>query len=259
MDRYFVGLDVSKDETAICIRSEEGSVVLACKTETDPDAIAAILDDHRTELVRVIIETGRMANWLHDELNDRGLPAICVDARQAHAVLGQMHNKTDANDAAMLAELARTGFFRKVVLKSRQGQERRALLAAREAAINARRNIENTIRGLLASFGIKLPKHPRTYEARVHAAHGTGQSRQDHPAASRAAHGGASSRCIPDKGIGAPDEGLRRLHAPDDELESYRNDSSKCAQSPDCTSETEKSEGRGSLLTRAITRRSEGA
>ena len=42
-----------------------------------------------------------MSNWLHGELEQRGLPVICVDARQAHAVLGQMHNKTDANDAAI--------------------------------------------------------------------------------------------------------------------------------------------------------------
>lgn len=52
-----------------------------------------------------------MANWLHGEPTLRDLPAICLDARQAHAVLGQMHNKTDANDAAMLADLARTGFW----------------------------------------------------------------------------------------------------------------------------------------------------
>lgn len=169
MERYFVGLDVSKDETAICVRREDGMVVRAGKVRTEPDAIRAFLRGLEQNLVRVILETGRMANWLHDELSRRELPVVCVDARQAHAVLGQMHNKTDANDAAMLAELARTGFYRKVEVKSRQGQEHRALLAAREAAIGARRNAENTIRGLLASFGLLLPAHPRTYEARVRA------------------------------------------------------------------------------------------
>ncbi len=33
-----------------------------------------------------------MANWLHGEHARRDLPVICVDARQAHAVLSQMHN-----------------------------------------------------------------------------------------------------------------------------------------------------------------------
>ncbi|MCT4370075.1 IS110 family transposase [Yangia mangrovi] len=93
-----------------------------------------------------------------------------TDARQAHAVLGQMHTKSDANDAAMLADPARTGFYRKVEVKSRHAQERRALLAARDAAIGARRNAENTIRALLASFGLRVPAQPRTYEGRIHAA-----------------------------------------------------------------------------------------
>lgn len=167
MERCFVGLDVSKDETAIRVCREDGVVIRAAKVRTDPDAILVFLRGLEQDLVRVILETGRMSNWLHDELFRRDLPVVCVDSRQAHAVLSQMHNKTDANDAAMLAELARTGFYRKVEVKSRQGQERRALLAAREAVIGARRNAENTIRGLLASFGLRPPAHPRTYEARV--------------------------------------------------------------------------------------------
>jgi len=92
---------------------------------------------------------------------------VCIDARQAHAVLSQMHNKTDENDAAMLSELARTGFYKKIEVKSRLAQERRALLRARETAIKMRINCENTIRGLLASFGLRLPKHLKTYEQRV--------------------------------------------------------------------------------------------
>lgn len=103
-----------------------------------------------------------MANWLYNELSQRGLPVVCIDARQAHAVLSQMHNKTDANDAAMLAELARTGFCKRVEVKSRVAQQRRALLRAREVAIKSRMNVENTIRGLLASFGVRLPRHLKT-------------------------------------------------------------------------------------------------
>lgn len=120
MERYFVVLDVSQDATAICVRREDGKVFLVGKVQTEPDAIRAFFRGLEQYLVRVIIETGRMANWLHDELSRRELPVVCVDAQQAHAVLGQMHNKTDANDAAMPAELARTGFYRKVEVKSRQ-------------------------------------------------------------------------------------------------------------------------------------------
>jgi len=167
MERFYTGLDVSKDETAVCIRSEGGRTMLAVKTATDPDAISSVLAGTGLNITCVVMETGRMSNWLYHELERRTIPIVCVDARQAHAVLSQMHNKTDANDAAMLADLARTGFYRKVVVKSPLAQERRALLRAREVSIKARMNVENTIRGLLASFGVRLPKHLRTFEQRV--------------------------------------------------------------------------------------------
>lgn len=71
-----------------------------------------------------------LAGLLHRALNERGLPVICVDARRAWAVLRQMPNKTDANDAAMLAELARSGFYRQVHVKSEEAQAMRTLLKA---------------------------------------------------------------------------------------------------------------------------------
>lgn len=169
MEKCYVGLDVSKEETSICVCNQSGDVLSTARVVTDPDIILRALSKHTGSMRCVVLETGRMANWLYNELCDRGLPMVCIDARQAHAVLSQMHNKTDANDAAMLAELARTGFYKKVEVKSRGAQERRALLKAREVALKSRVNVENTIRGLLASFGLRLPKHLSTYEQRVHA------------------------------------------------------------------------------------------
>ena len=130
MEQLFVGLDVSKDETAICVRTQCGIVKAAFKKPTDPDIIHRALVGDLQHIRCVVLETGRMANWLCNELSQRGLPVVCIDARQAHAVLSQMHNKTDENDAAMLAELARTGFYKRIEVKSRVAQERRALLRA---------------------------------------------------------------------------------------------------------------------------------
>jgi len=75
-----------------------------------------------------------------------------------HAVMKLQHNKTDANDAELLAEIARTGFCRKVAVKSEDAQGDRIVLKARSHLVGQRRDIENTIRGLLASLGHRFPK-----------------------------------------------------------------------------------------------------
>ena len=62
------------------------------------------------------------------------------------------HNKTDANDAELLAQIARTGFFRPVAVKSADAQGDRLALKARQHLVRQRRDTENAIRGLLASL-----------------------------------------------------------------------------------------------------------
>ncbi len=68
------------------------------------------------------------------------------------------HNKTDAGDAELLAEIARTGFCRAVAVKSEAAQEVRILLKARAHLVRQRRDTENAIRGLLGSLGLRFPK-----------------------------------------------------------------------------------------------------
>ncbi len=47
-------------------------------------------------------EGARSISWLWTELNRRGLPVICIDARHAKAALKMQINKSDRNDAAAM-------------------------------------------------------------------------------------------------------------------------------------------------------------
>jgi len=166
----YVGLDVSKEETAYCVKDERGKVLAHGKVASDPDALFAVLREHCLCPERIVLETGTLSNWLARELRKRGLPVTVIDARQAHAVLRLQHNKTDENDASVLADLARTGFYRSVAVKSESGQRHRALLKAREHLVGQLRSRGNAIRGLLGTFGIRLAKGTAKFDLRVRAA-----------------------------------------------------------------------------------------
>lgn len=153
----YVGLDVSKEETAYCVKAADGEVLAFGKVSTDPDALFWVLKEHCVCPERIVLETGTQSNWLARELRARGLAVECLDARRAHAVLRLRHNKTDANDAAALAELARLGFFRAVAIKSAAAQADRVLVQARAQLVSGRRSQENALRGLLASMGLRFP------------------------------------------------------------------------------------------------------
>jgi transposase len=148
---------------------KDGKILARGKAATDPAALFEAVREHCLCPERIVLETGTLSGWLARELCRRGLPVEVIDARQAHAVMKLQHNKTDANDAVLLAEIARTGFYRPVAVKSETAQEGRILLKARAHLVRRRRDTENTIRGLLASLGLRFPKGSGKLAGRVRA------------------------------------------------------------------------------------------
>jgi transposase len=80
---------------------------------------------------------------------------VVIDAVHAAAMLKSgFRNKTDRNDARGIADMMRVNKFRAVWIKSPEGRDRRALLAAREQLVKMRTALTNTLRGLLRGRGL---------------------------------------------------------------------------------------------------------
>src|SRR5246500_5843619 len=155
---YFAGLDVSMEETHVCVIDRDGKVILEARTPTVPKTIAAALAKGPA-VERVLFETGRMAPTLFHGLTALGLPVVCVENRQAYQALRSLAaHKTDRNDARGLAHLARTGFFKPVHVKSLPAHAVRALIIARKKLVGQRVTLENQIRGIAVVFGVRLPR-----------------------------------------------------------------------------------------------------
>ena len=171
----YIGLDVSKEETSFCVKDAKGKILAKGKTLTDPESLFDAMKEHCACPEVIVLETGAMSAWLTRGMRKKGLPVECIDARQAHAVMKLQLNKTDANDAELLAEMARTGFYKAVSVKSVSAQNVRAFLKARDQLVRQRKDTDNVLRGLLHSFGVKLPKGVGKFPERV------GEAIEGHP------------------------------------------------------------------------------
>ena len=100
------------------------------------------------------MESGPTSVWLWRELTERGLPVICIDARHAKAALSMQINKNDRNDAAGIARIMQTGWYREVQAKSPDSHATRALLNSRALLVRIQRDLENQVRGLLKISGL---------------------------------------------------------------------------------------------------------
>lgn len=165
---YCAGLDVSLEETAICIVDDAGRIVREARVASEPEALVAFFKASGLTMERVGLEACSLTAWLHAGLSEAGLPAICIEARQAKAAMGAMPNKTDRNDARGIAQIMRTGWYRVVHVKSPSCRSWRALLTARRMVLNKRRDVENGIRALLREVGLKVGTPSRKdFPARV--------------------------------------------------------------------------------------------
>ena len=154
--KHYVGLDVSLEEVSICVVDADGAVIAEGKVTTEPPEILSWIAGRVGAVDRIVHESGPLSIWLTRGLAGRGAPVVCIDARAAHKALSARMNKSDRADAEALAQLARTGWYREVHIKSEASDRLRLLLRARERMIRIRQDIEAQARGVLKTYGIRL-------------------------------------------------------------------------------------------------------
>jgi transposase len=154
----YAALDVSLEKTTVCVMAGDGTIVREAVVPSDPAALASCLADYRDRLERIGLEAGPLSEWLVRGLADQDIAAVLMETRQVRAALSAMIVKTDRKDARGMAHLLRTGWFRPVHVKTLDAREQRALLSARSTLVCRLKDIENSVRGLLRGFGLRLPK-----------------------------------------------------------------------------------------------------
>ena len=153
---YYAGLDVSLEETAVCVVDAKGTIIKEARVASEPAALVSFFGKLGLAMERIGLEACSLTAWLHDGLTGAGLPAVCIETRQAKAAMGSMPVKTDRNDARALAQIIRTGWFRQVHVKSRESRSWRSLLVGRRLVLNKLRDLENGVRAALRESGLKL-------------------------------------------------------------------------------------------------------
>lgn len=154
--KYYAGLDVSMKITSICIVNQEKKIVFNKEVATDPDVICSTIRSTKLDVENCAIESGAISHWLVNEISSRGLSIICIDARKMSKILSININKTDKNDAYLIAEALRCGFYSEVYQKPQEHVEFKILIASRRTLKETATKLKNAIRGHLKAFGIRL-------------------------------------------------------------------------------------------------------
>lgn len=156
--KYYAGLDVSNEETSICIVDQDSNIVNEAKVKSDPESIHRYLHKKGFQLEKIGIEAGALSHWLVTGLGARDWKnVICIDSRVMASILSVTINKTDRNDARAIANVMRCNNYKEVHIKSMESISRNCLLNARKTLVGEKTRLHSVVRGILKTFGIKLP------------------------------------------------------------------------------------------------------
>jgi transposase len=157
MDHY-AGIDVSLECSSVCVVDASGKIVREGKVASEPAALIAWFGSLGFALARIGLEAGPLSQWLYAAMKQAGLAVELLETRHVRAAFEAMPVKSDRNDARGIAQLMRLGWFRPVHCKSMGAQETRAVLTARKLVQSKLRDVENSLRGMLRGFGLKVGK-----------------------------------------------------------------------------------------------------
>jgi len=175
MDHY-AGIDVSLEQSSVCVVDAGGKIVRESKVASEPAALIGYFASLGLAVVRIGLEAGPLSQWLYAAMKQAGLAVELLETRHVHDAFKAMPVKSDRNDARGIAQLMRLGWFRPVHCKSIAAQEVRAVLTARKLVQSKLRDIENSLRGILRSFGLKVRADHGPNLCRAHPCTGGGTS-----------------------------------------------------------------------------------
>ncbi len=165
---YYAGIDVSLEYSSVCVVDGSGKIVREAKVASEPEALIIWFGSLGLGLERIGLEAGPLSQWLFAAMKQGGLAVELLETRHVRDAFKAMPVKSDRNDARGIAQLMRLGWFRPVHCKSMDAQEVRAVLTARKLVQTKLLDVENSLRGILRGFGLKVGKTTeRSFAGRI--------------------------------------------------------------------------------------------
>jgi transposase len=151
-----IGVDLGDRWSFYCVLDEAGKIILEQKLSTTPDAMKQTFS--RIPQSRIALETGTHSPWVSRLLTELEHEVIVAHAQKVQLIT-KSNRKDDRHDARTLARLARIDpeLLGPVRHRSVQAQIHLTIIRARAELVSARTALVNAARGLVKSYGERLP------------------------------------------------------------------------------------------------------
>ncbi len=162
-----MGLDIGDRRSHYCLIDDHGEILEQGTAATTHRGVVELAE--RLKPHRVALENGTHAGWISRTLHECSRDVIVANTWELRKI-SQSQRKNDRSDAEVLARLARVDptLLSPITFRAVEQQTDLATIKGRDVLVRARTSCVNAIRGLLKSFGTRLPtKSPKSVLAEM--------------------------------------------------------------------------------------------
>jgi len=153
----YVGIDLGDKTMMIHVRDETGEFIEETRLPTTTVALEREFGQRAP--MWIAIEVGSHSRWVSRKLREYGHDVVVADARKLRLIY-ENPRKSDRVDAEYLAKLVRLdpSLLSPVKHRGEDTQKHLAIVRSRDSLVQARTKLINHARGMVKSFGSRLPR-----------------------------------------------------------------------------------------------------
>lgn len=151
-----IGCDLGDRQSELCILSSDGKLTRCKPVKTTREAFRQFFEARAP--AHVVIEVGTHSRWVNVLLRSLNHRVTVANPRRVKLITAS-DTKSDRKDAELLARLGRAdvSLLAPVQHRGTQAQADLAVAKARDALVATRSRLVNLARGMVKSFGERLP------------------------------------------------------------------------------------------------------
>lgn len=151
-----IGLDLGDKYSYLCMMDASGQIVEEGRIATTEEAFRRRFSS--CEPARIAIEVGTHSPWVSRLLKESGHEVLVANPRKLRMIY-ENDGKTDRVDAEWLARVARLDpkLLAPIQHRGASAQVDLAQIRSRDALVNSRTQLVNHVRGVVKSFGGRVP------------------------------------------------------------------------------------------------------
>ena len=152
---FFIGIDVHKKQSQICILTEQGEPRLEIRVLTMRADLSDVLGSYLP--ARIVLESSTPSEWVARHLESLGFEVIVADPGFAPMYASRDKKlKTDKRDARALAQAAKLGAYKPAHRLSDEQRALRTQVQIRQTLVQTRTKIINQIGAVLLAQGLRV-------------------------------------------------------------------------------------------------------